>query len=88
MSYCIMVTQLIEHEGIANHDKKVVDALMKEYAHLDEFKVLKPVLASSLNKKKFPDPSESSIYYYYFKLNTTQGSLIKGKPYHLRKCRE
>ena len=28
------------------------------------------------------------IIIYYFKLNTTQGSLITGEPYHLRKFRE
>ena len=28
------------------------------------------------------------LYDYYFKLNTTQGSLMRGKPYHLRKFRE
>ena len=26
-----------------------------------------------------------SLIFYYFKLNTSQGSLIRGEPYHLRK---
>ena len=29
-----------------------------------------------------------TYYYYYFKLNNTQGSLIRGEPYHLRKFGE
>ena len=32
MSYRFMVMQLMEHEGIAKHGEKVVEALMKEYA--------------------------------------------------------
>ena len=32
MSYRFMVTQMMEHEGIAKHGEKAVEALMKEYA--------------------------------------------------------
>ena len=32
MSYHFMVTQMMEHEGIAKHREKAVEALMKEYA--------------------------------------------------------
>ena len=32
MLYRFMVTQMMEHEGIAKHGKKVFEALMKEYA--------------------------------------------------------
>ena len=48
MSYRFMVTQMMEHEGIAKHGEKAVEALMKDYAQLDEFNVFKPLGASSL----------------------------------------
>ena len=47
-----MVTQLMDHEGIAKHGEKVVEALMKEYAQLDEFNVLKLLDAASLTKEE------------------------------------
>ena len=52
MSYQFMVTQMMEHEGIAKHGEKAVDALMKEYAQLDEFKVFEPLDSASLSKKE------------------------------------
>ena len=42
-----MVTQMTEHEGIANHGEKAVNALMKEYAQLDKFKVFEPLDSAS-----------------------------------------
>ena len=52
MSYRFMVTQMMEHEGIAKHGEKAVEALMKEYAQLDEFKVFEPLDSASLSKKE------------------------------------
>ena len=52
MSYRFMVTQMMEHEGIAKHGEKVVEALMKEYPQLDEFKVFEPLNSASLSKKE------------------------------------
>ena len=52
MYYRFMVTQMMEHEGIAKHGKKAVEALMKEYAQLDEFKVFEPLDSASLSKKE------------------------------------
>lgn len=59
MSYRFMVTQLMEHEGIAKHSEKAVEAWMKEYAQLEEFKVFlsRWMLYPSARKKKL-DPSE------------------------------
>ena len=48
MSYRFMVTQMMEHEGIAKHGEKAVEALMKEYAQLDEFNAFKSLDAASL----------------------------------------
>ena len=52
MSYRFMVTQMMEHEGIAKHGEKAVEALMKEYAQLEKFKVFEPLDSASLNKKE------------------------------------
>ena len=52
MSYRFMVTQVMEHKGIVKHGKKVVEALMKEYAQLDEFKVFETLDSASLSKKE------------------------------------
>ena len=52
MSYQFMVTQMMEHESIAKHEDKAVEALMKEYAQLDEFKVFEPLDSASLNKRE------------------------------------
>ena len=51
MSYRFMDTQMMEHKGIAKHCEKAVEALMKEYAQLDEFKVFEPLDSASLSKK-------------------------------------
>ena len=56
MSYRFMVTQLMEHEGIAKHIEKAFEALIKEYAQLDEFNVFKPLGASSLTKEEKARP--------------------------------
>ena len=47
-----MVNQMMEHEGIAKHREKAVEALMKEYDQLDEFKVFEPLDSASLSKKE------------------------------------
>ena len=47
-----MVTQMMEHEGIAKHGEKAIEALIKEYAQLDEFKVFEPLDSASLSKKE------------------------------------
>ena len=47
-----MVTQMMEHEGIAKHGEKAVEALMKKYAQLDKFKVFEPLNSASLNKRE------------------------------------
>ena len=52
MSYRFMVTQMMEHEGIAKHSEKAVEAQMKEYAQLDEFKVFEPLDSASLSEKE------------------------------------
>ena len=52
MSYQFMVTQMMEHKGIAKHGEKAVEALMKEYAQLDEFKVFEPLDSASISKKE------------------------------------
>ena len=60
MSYRFMVTQLMEHEGIAKHGEKAVQALMKEYAQLDEFKVFEPLDSASLSKKEKASSSQEN----------------------------
>ena len=52
MSYCFMVTQMMEHEDITKHGEKAEEALMKEYAQLDKFKVFEPLDSASLSKKE------------------------------------
>ena len=52
MFYRFMVTQMMEHGGITKHGEKAVEALMKEYAQLDEFKVFEPLGSASLSKKE------------------------------------
>ena len=52
MYYQLMVTKMMEHEGIAKHGEKAVEALMKEYAQLDEFKVFEPFDSASLSEKE------------------------------------
>ena len=52
MSFRFMVTQMMEHEGIAKHGEKAVEALMKEYTQLEEFKVFEPLDSASLSKKE------------------------------------
>ena len=52
MSYKFMVTQMMELKVIAKHGEKAVEALMKEYAQLDEFKVFEPLDSVSLSTKK------------------------------------
>ena len=47
-----MVTQMMDHEGIAKHEEKMVEALIKEYDQLDEFKVFETLDSASLSKKK------------------------------------
>ena len=52
MAYRFMVTQMMEHKGIAKHGEKAAEALMKEYAQMDEFKVFEPLDSASLSKKE------------------------------------
>ena len=51
MSYQFMVTQMMEHEGIAKHGEKAVEALMKENNQLDKFKVFEPLDAACIKEK-------------------------------------